>query len=86
MTINEVLSVFTELHPNNNPQCDGEHCTCSSSKVRIIPLDDTCNVHLCPDCYVVELGFNNDRELDGLERVIPDLPFEIYPIYFGDKS
>jgi hypothetical protein len=83
MTVNELIQVFNELHPHNNPNCDGEHCTCSTSKVRIIPLDDSCNVHLCEPCYLAELGYNTDRELEGLERVLPDLPFTVYPIYFG---
>ena len=86
MTINELISTFVETHPFNNPQCDGEHCTCSTSKVRIIPLDDTCNVHLCEACYTNELGHNIDRELDGLDRILPDLPFDVYPIYFGDNQ
>ena len=86
MTLNELITVFVETHPNNNPLCDGEHCKCSTSKVRIIPLDDSCNVHLCHSCYDHELGYNQDRELEGLERVLPDRPFDIYPIYFGNNN
>ena len=86
MTIQELIEVYNELHPTNNPNCDGEHCTDSNSKIRIIPLYDSCNVHLCESCYNDELGYNTDRELEGLERVLPDLPFTVYPIYFGEQS
>lgn len=86
MTISEVIENYLSQHPTNNPNCNGEHCKCSDSKVRIIPLDDSCNVHLCSSCYEVELGYNLDRELEGLERILPDLPWEVYPVYFGDKQ
>jgi hypothetical protein len=85
MTLKELIIVYSELHPHNNPNCNGEHCTDSNSKIRIIPLDDTCNVHLCSSCYQHELSYNEQRELDGLERILPDLPFSTYPVYFGDK-
>ncbi len=80
MTVETLLSIYNELHPTNNPNCDGEHCTSKTGKVRIIPLDDSCNVHLCRSCYQVELTFNTERELEGLERILPDLPFEVYPV------
>lgn len=85
MTLTELVKVYSETHPNNNLLCDGEHCTDSNSKVRIIPLDDSCNVHLCESCYNHELGYNQDRELDGLERILPDLPFIIYPRLFPQE-
>lgn len=82
MTLNELIAVYTT--PTNNFRCDGAHCTTPHSKVRIIPLDDSCNVHLCESCYLYELGEQVDRELEGKERVLPELPFTIYPIYFGE--
>lgn len=85
MTINELISIYNETHPTNNPHCDGAHCTSPRERVRIVPLDDSCNVHLCKECYLHEIGYQIDRELEGKERVLPDLPFEIYPIYFGES-
>lgn len=79
MTIEELVSTFKETHPHNNYNCDGEHCTDSNSRVRIIPLDDSCNVHLCKSCYKHELEYNQQRELDGYVRILPELPFCVYP-------
>jgi len=84
MTITELVATYLDSHPNNNCRCNGENCTDSKSTVRIIPLDDSVNVHLCESCYLVELGISTDRELDGLERILPDLPFSIYPNYLGE--
>jgi len=84
MTITELVANYLDSHPTNNCRCNGEHCSESDSKVRIIPLDDSINVHLCESCYLVELGISLDRELEGLERILPDLPFCIYPLYFGE--
>ena len=85
MTISEVIENYISLHPTNNPHCNGEYCKCSDSKVRIIPLDDSINVHLCSACYSVELAVSQDRELEGLERILPELPWEVYPVYFGEE-
>lgn len=85
MTLSEVIENYLSSHPTNNPRCNGEHCKCSDSKVRIIPLDDSVNVNLCSACYSVELAISQDRELEGLERILPELPFEVYPVYFGEE-
>jgi hypothetical protein len=79
MKTETIIEHFQENNQANNLQCDGEHCKQSDSIVRIIPLDDSVNVHLCKDCYKVELTISEDRELEGLERILLDLPFEVYP-------
>lgn len=61
--------------------CNGNHCTETSPLIRIIPLDDSVNVHLCSSCYCEELSYNEQLELDGKERVLPDLPFCVYPVF-----
>ena len=80
MTEKQLVSTYCDNHPTNNNRCDGEHCTIPNSIVRIIPLDDSYNVHLCQSCYKHELTYNEDLELDGLERILPDLPFCVYPV------
>ena len=81
MTLQEITQTYTELHPNNNPKCNGEHCTNSNSIVRIIPLDDSVSVHLCESCFDVEIGNSIDAELDGKMPYLPTIiPFDVYPI------
>jgi hypothetical protein len=83
MTIEELVKTFQESHPTNNPNCNGCNCKQSDSIVRIIPLDNSINVNLCQDCFDVELGISYDRELEGLEPILPTfVPFSAYPVYF----
>ena len=85
MTLETLINVFNETHPTNNLRCDGEFCKHSNSIVRIIPLDDSCNVNLCKDCFDIELGISIDREHEGLETILPlDVPFSVYPAYLGE--
>jgi len=84
MTLETLVKTFQELHPTNNPSCDGSFCKCSNALVRIIPLDNSINVNLCIDCFDIELGISIDRELEGLEAIIPTIvPFSVYPNYLG---
>lgn len=83
MTNAELIETFVKLHPTNNPQCDGINCKHNNSTVRTIPLDDSCSVNLCSDCYDVEIGISIDAELDGKMPYLPTtVPFDVYPIHW----
>ena len=63
----------------SNLRCDGLHCTSPDTEVHIIPLDRSNNAHLCESCYQHELAYNEQLELDGFPRTLPDIPFSVYP-------
>ena len=69
-------NTLNAAHPTHNPQCDGAHCTCSDSVVRIIRLDDSANAHLCPDCYEVECR----------EGGLPPYQYDIFPSLSPEKA
>lgn len=65
-----------QLSPAGNPLCDGEHCCSSSSKVRIIKIDDSSNAHLCEKCYRHEV----------IEGELPFIDFNVFPSLLPEEE
>lgn len=59
---------------NQNPNCDGSHCTSHSGPVRVLPYGGGGNLILCRACYLHEIQFRRERNRELAADCRYDLP------------
>ena len=48
----------------NNPNCDGTHCVHASGEVRLLPYGGGGNIILCKNCYLHEMRYRAQRNVE----------------------
>lgn len=66
-----------------NPHCEGEHCTHNNGEVRKLPYCTDGYLHLCYACYLHEMKFRQQTQVDPLvywESLKIIWPFDLPPM------